>query len=121
MPTNHLPTYRPLGMYVYTNRVYVQVHKHDTRQRNKRMATGDTYQSQALSQYSPTGHVLLGFQLAKIQGTGEYEHVGHVHEPLQEGDCNLDRHALSRLDHIQLTLHKDITVSIKKEETKHLI
>ena len=59
---------------------------------------------QALPEYAARGHVLLGLEVGKVEAGGEYEDVGHHDEALQERHRNLDRHALRRLQHVQLVL-----------------
>ena len=50
------------------------------------------------------GHVLLGLEVGKVEAGGEDEDVCHHDEALQERHRHLDRHPLSRLQHVKLVL-----------------
>ncbi len=63
-----------------------------------------TDETETLTQNPTIGHVLLRLELTEVEGAGKYEDVGHVDETLEERNCNLNRHPLRRLNHIQVTL-----------------
>lgn len=63
-------------------------------------------QAEALPHQPSWRHVLLCFDLAEVERAGEHQDVHHGHETRQEGDRRLWRHALRRLNVLQLRLRE---------------
>lgn len=61
-------------------------------------------ETKALSHQPSRRHVLFRFDLTEVEGAGEHQNIYHGHETGQESDCCLWRHALRRLNVLQLRL-----------------
>lgn len=61
-------------------------------------------EAEALAQDASRRHVLLSFDLGKVEGAGEDEDVHQADEALQEGDRGLQRQALGRFNVLQFML-----------------
>ena len=62
------------------------------------------HKTEALSEDSSAAHVLLGFQLGKVEAGGKDEDVGHGKKALEEGEGDLERHPLGWFEHIHLVV-----------------